>query len=457
MRPEGFSGWTIAQFTVAFRTGATSPVEVARWALAEAEALNARYGTVFTHIGAEETLAMAQASEQRWRAGEALGPLDGVPVTIKNLLSVKGWPLDFCSLTIDATTRANDDAPPVARLREAGMVFLGYTATPEFSWKLTTDSPKYGVTKNPHDLSRTPGGSSGGAAVATASGIAPVNLGSDAAGSIRIPAAFCGVFGMKPTFGVVAAVPAGPLTHIGPLARDAVDAAMVLDVIGKPDRRDWYNTPFPRNDGFSHALGTGVGGLRIAYAPRFAGMSAAPEIEHLVVQSVCRLAEFGAIVEVREPEIIDPRDIGLTFFSGGYVGRLRNMNAEMRAKLDPGLLAMAGQAERQNADDIRRAHEQRYMLGCQLSAFFDEFDLLVTPTAITPAFRLGNAPDGFTDDITEWSGYTYPFNLAQNPAASVPCGVTGQGLPVGLQIVGPKFSDATVLAACAQLQTNHHP
>ncbi len=450
---EDFTDWTIAQFTEAFRSGAASPVEVAGWALAKARTLNERFGTVLTHIADEEALHLARASERRWRAGTARGALDGVPVTIKNLLGVDGWPLDFCSLTVDPATRADFNAPAVARLREAGMVFIGYTATPEFSWKLVTDSPKYGATRNPHDLERTAGGSSGGAAVCAAAGLAPVHLGSDAAGSIRLPAAFCGVFGMKPTFGTVAAYPAGPLTHIGPIARSVADAALVLDTIGQPDRRDWYNTPFKRTGAFSHCLGRPLTGLRIAYAPRFAGMQPLAEVKALVDLAVQKLADLGACVEEKEPLIVDPREIGRIFFTGGYIARFRAMAAATRARVDPALLSLVERAERHSAEDVRQAYDQRYRLGCQLADFFEDFDLLVTPTTICPAFKLGrNAPDGFADDLAEWSAYTYSFNLAQNPAATVPCGSTEGGLPVGLQIVGPKFSDAAVLAASAELE-----
>jgi aspartyl-tRNA(Asn)/glutamyl-tRNA(Gln) amidotransferase subunit A len=449
---DGFAGWTIPQFARAFRSRSISPVDVAQWAIAEAASLNSLLGTVLTHIANDDALAMAQASERRWLQGTPLGLLDGSPVTIKNLLAVKDWPLDFCSLTVVPASRAGFDAPAVARLREAGMVFVGYTSTPEFSWKLVTDSPKYGVLANPHDTSRTAGGSSGGAAVCAAMGLAPVNLGSDAAGSIRVPASFCGVFGMKPTFGAVAAYPAGLLTHIGPLARDVGDAALVLDAIGRPDRRDWYNTPFERPDAFSHRLGNSPAGLRVAYVPRLAGLTPTADVETAVAATVSRLAALGANVELMDLSMADPGDIGRILFSGGYVSRFRSMDADARSKCDPALAAMAEQAESYSADDIRRAHDLRYQLGCQLSVLFEDFDLLVTPTTICPAFHLGrNSPNGYSDEIASWSAYTYLFNLTHNPAASVPCRTSSEELPIGMQIVGPKFGDAMVLMASRAL------
>lgn len=445
---SGFSGWTIAQFHDAFRRGAVSPIEVARWTIDEANATNGRLGTVLTFIADDDALAMASAAERRWHAGQPLGMLDGVPVTIKNLLGVTGWPLDFCSLTVDPASRANFDAPAVARLREAGAVFIGYTATPEFSWKLVTDSPKYGAVRNPADLSRTAGGSSGGAAVCAAIGLAPIHLATDAAGSIRVPASYCGVFGMKPTFGTVAAYPAGSLTHIGPLARDPADAVILLDTIGQPDRRDWYNTPFMEHAPFSRALDLKIETLRIAFAPRLAGMEPSAEVLMSVTRAVRLLEEMGAVVEEVTPEIIDPREVARVYFSGGYVQRLHSMAADARTKIDPGLVDLVSAAERFTAQDVWRAQQERYQLGSQVSTFFETFDLLVTPTTIGPAFELGrNMPPGNTDDLSSWSAYTYIFNLTQNPAASLPCGTTTSGLPVGLQIVGPKFHDAHVLGA----------
>lgn len=456
MKPaaDGFAGWSIARLNEGYRSGAVSPVEVARWAAAEAEAINARHGTVLTHVAAQEALAAARASEARWRASRPLGPLDGVPATIKNLFAVKGWPLDFCSLTVAPGAGPQDDAPPVARLREAGAVLLGYTAAPEFSWKLVTDSARYGVTRNPHDATRSAGGSSGGAAVAAAAGLAPLNVASDAAGSIRIPAAFCGVFGMKPTFGTVAAYPAGPLTHVGPLARRVADAARLLDVLGRPDRRDWYNTPFDRADAFSHALGRDIAGLRVAYAPSLCGLQADPEVERRVAAGVRHLEALGAEIAEAEPDLPDPRRVGQVFFSGGYRARLAAMDDAARAQVDPGLRRLAEEAARFTADDIRQAHDTRYRLGAALCAFFMRHDVLVTPTAAVPALPLGrNAPAGHLEhDLTGWSVFTYTFNLAQNPAASLPCGRTAAGLPVGMQIVGRKFDDARVLAVAAALE-----
>ncbi len=438
-----FAFWTIGDFNRAYREGRASPVEAAHWFIAAAHALNRRLGTALTHIAEGEMIAAAEASRARWRAGAELGPLDGVPVTIKNLLAVRGWPLDFCSLTVDPGAGPDGDAPAVARLREAGALLGGYTSTPEFSWTVVTDSLKYGVLRNPHDPARTPGGSSGGAAVAAATGLAPVNIGSDAAGSIRVPAAFCGVFGMKPTFGAVAAHPAGPMTHIGPICHTAADAARVLDVIGQPDGRDWYNTPLPGPQPFSHRLDRPVAGLRVAIAPGFPDVPADPSVLAALTAAQIATESLGAHVEVAAPEITDPRFIARTLFPEGYVRRFRDMGEEARRRTDPGLLTLAEAGAATTVDALRQATEARYTLGCQISAFFQRFDLLITATTPGPAFELGTAGDMFG-----WNAGTYVFNLGQNPAATIPVRAAGDALPLGIQIVGPKFGDAAVLNLC---------
>ncbi len=454
MNVQDFRGWSIEALTTAYRSGTVSPINVAEWALSEANQLSSRYGTVFTYIAEDAALEAAYVSQTRWRKGEELGPLDGVPATVKNLLAVRGWPLDFCSLTVDPGDGPNYDAPAVARLREAGVVMLGYTSTPEFSWKLTTESSKYGATGNPHDPSRTAGGSSGGAAVAAALGLAPVNLATDAAGSIRVPASFCGVAGMKPTFGCVAAFPAGPLTHVGTIAQRIEDVAQVMDIIGQPDSRDWTNTPICQDKAFSKILGKSITGLHIAYARTFCGLRAVAEVEVAVEQSVQVLSRLGANVEMAEPNLPDPRAIIRTLFSTGYMSRLRSLNDEALQKVDPGLKGRVREGAELAMETLLRAHESRLKLGSDMHTFFDRFDLLVMPTVAVPAFELGrSAPADFSGaDFADWSLFTYPFNLGQNPAATVPCGKTSKGLPIGIQIVGRKFDDARVIGVAKALQ-----
>src|SRR6204780_113361 len=223
-----------------YRRRELSPVEATRAVLARIDSRNAATNA-YCLVRDDEALASAKQSEQRWRAGEPAGLLDGVPVSVKDLLLTSGWPTLRGSLTIDKAGPWNVDAPAVARLREHGAVLLGKTTTPEFGWKGVTDSPLTGVTRNPWDPGRTAGGSSGGAAAAVASGLGPLALGTDGGGSIRIPASFCGIVGLKPTHGRVPVYPPGTFgtpSHVGPMARTVADAALLLDAIGSPDFRD---------------------------------------------------------------------------------------------------------------------------------------------------------------------------------------------------------------------------
>src|SRR5262249_9609907 len=202
-------------------------------------------------IDPDTTLAQARASEERWQNGEPIGALDGVPVAIKDLVLSKGWPTLRGSKTVARDQPWDQDAPAVARLREHGATFIGKTTTPEFGWKGTNDAPLTGITRNPWNLQKTPGGSSGGSGSALAAGYCPLAIGTDAGGSIRIPASFSGVFGHKPTFGLVAAWPASPfgtLAHLGPMSRTVEDAALFLEIIAEPDARDWFQQPFPPSD-----------------------------------------------------------------------------------------------------------------------------------------------------------------------------------------------------------------
>ncbi|HZV20718.1 MAG TPA: amidase family protein, partial [Hyphomicrobiales bacterium] len=264
-----------AELAAQYRAKTLSPVEAALAALAQIERLNGAVNA-FCLVDAERALADARASEDRFMRGEPLGPLDGVTATIKDLLLSKGWPTLRGSRTIDPNQPWEEDAPSVARMREQGAVFLGKTTTPEFGWKGVTDSALCGITRNPWDLSKTPGGSSGGAAVAAALCMGALHLGTDGGGSIRIPAGFTGVTGIKPTFGRVPAYPPSPfgdVAHVGPITRSAKDAAMMLEAIGKPDARDWLALPFPPPS-YLESIERGVKGVRIAYCPELGGAKA---------------------------------------------------------------------------------------------------------------------------------------------------------------------------------------
>ncbi|MFD3843008.1 amidase [Streptomyces sp. NPDC058642] len=446
---------TAVQLVDGYRKGEFSPVDAARAALERAERIQPEVNA-FVRITAEKALAQARESADRWRRGEPAGLVDGVPVTVKDILLMRGAPTLKGSKALSEKGRWDEDAPSVARLREHGAVFLGKTTTPEFGWKGVTDSPLSGVTRNPHDPSRTAGGSSGGAAAAVALGAGPLALGTDGGGSVRIPAAFCGIFALKPTYGRVPLYPAsafGTLAHVGPMTRNAADAALMLDVIGAPDTRDWSGMGA---SAVSHrgVLREGVRGLRIAYSPSLGGqVRVQPGVSAAVRRAVEQLARLGAYVEETDPDLTDPVDAFHTLWFSGAARVTQHFGPYQRELLDPGLREICGLGARYSALDYLAAVDVRMDLGRRMGRFHESYDLLVTPTVPITAFEAGaEVPKGSGHRRwTGWTPFTYPFNMTQQPAASVPVGVDGDGLPVGLQIVAARHRDDLVLRAAHAL------
>ncbi|MFC1228866.1 MULTISPECIES: amidase [Streptomyces] len=438
-----------------YRTGAFGPVAVTRAALERAREIQPEVNA-FVRLFPDRALEQAAASEERWRRGEPRGLLDGVPVTVKDILLLRGAPTLRGSRTVDPAGPWDEDAPSVARLREHGAVFLGKTTTPEFGWKAVTDSPLSGVTRNPYDPARTAGGSSGGAAAAVALGAGPLALGTDGGGSVRIPAAFCGIFALKPTYGRVPLYPAsafGTLAHVGPMTRDAADAALLMDVIAGPDSRDW-SALAPAPGSFREGLDGGVRGLRVAYSPSLGGQVAvAPQVAAAVRRAVERLAALGAYVEETDPDFPDPADAFHTLWFTGAARVVQHLTREQRGLLDPGLREICAAGARRSALDYLAAVDVRMDLGRRMGRFHDTYDLLVTPTVPRTAFEAGvEVPRGAGHRRwTGWTPFTYPFNLTQQPAATVPVGTDADGLPVGVQLVAARHADALVLRAAHAL------
>ncbi len=439
-----------------YRQRSLSPLETATMLLRRLDALQPRINA-FAIVDREGVLAAARASEERWRHGAPAGPLDGVPVTIKDLMPMRGFPTLRGSLLVDPHQDWSEDAPATARLREAGAVILGKTTTPEFGWKALGDSPLTGITRNPWDLSRTSGGSSAGAAAAAAAGIGALHLGSDGAGSIRTPSAFCGIFGLKPSFGRVPAYPPSPLgllSHVGPMARTVADAALLLNVLCGADHRDPYALPLDGRD-YRDGLEGGVGGWRIAYSPALGYARVDGEIAAAVAQAARQFEALGAVVEEVDAIFPSPHDALLTLWAAGVARVVAAFSAEKRTLLDPGLAALAKEGERLSAAQYLEADAVRVTLGRQMAVFHQTYDLLLTPTMPVPALPAGqdlNDPANERHWI-DWSPFSYPFNLTRQPAASIPCGLTQAGLPIGLQLVGPLYADARVLQAARAFET----
>jgi len=450
------TGLTAAQLVAAYRDGSLSPVEATEASLDRIAEVDGELNG-FCLVDPDAAMQQARASERRWRDGAPAGPVDGVPTAIKDIFLSKGWPTLRGSRLVDPDQPWEEDAPSTARLREAGAVLVGKTTTPEFAWKGVTDSPLTGITRNPWDPSRTAGGSSGGAAVAVAAGMCPLATGTDGGGSVRIPASFCGIFTIKPTYGLLPMFPASPfgtLAHAGPMTWTVEDAALMLDVMARPDSRDWSQLP-PAARPFSGNLGAGVAGLRVAYSPTLGFAHPDPEVERLVRDAVSVLADLGAHVEEVDPGISDPVEAFHVLWFAGVAKVLSAYPPDRRGELDPGLAEVAALGESYSAMDYLEATAQRMALGIAMGTFHDSYDLLLTPTMPIPAFEAGvEVPAGSTEKRwTSWTPYSYPFNMTQQPAASVPCGFTDAGLPVGLQIVGPRHADALVMSAAQAFQT----
>jgi aspartyl-tRNA(Asn)/glutamyl-tRNA(Gln) amidotransferase subunit A len=440
-----------------YRSGEASPVEATKAVLARIARHNPRLNA-FCLVAEEEALSSAAASEARWRRGEPLSPLDGVPASIKDLLLTRGWPTLRGSRTVAADQPWEIDAPVTARLREAGAVLLGKTTTPEFGCKGETNSPRTGITRNPWDESRTPGGSSGGTAVAVAAGMGPLSVGTDGAGSVRIPAAFCGNFGLKPSFGRVPAYPLSPfgtVAHIGPHTMSVRDAALMLTEIAKPDSRDWTSLP-PEHRDYTRGLDQGVTGLRIAWSPTLGyAHNVDPEIAATCAKAVALFETLGAKVEAIDPGFSDPIEISTGLWFLGAWTLWNTLTPAQQAETDPDFAAQARLGSRLSALDVQHLVARRGALGTQMRQFMERYDLLVTPAVAIPAFRL-RAPGKVSmtpETMLGWTPFSYPFNLTQQPACSFPCGLTRDGLPIGLQLVGPMFADALVLRAAYALES----
>ncbi len=441
---------TAAELTAHYRSKKLSPVETTRAALDRITRLNPVYNA-FVMIDEARAMRDARAAEDRWQRGMPAGAVDGVPATVKDLIVTEGWPTLRGSRTIDPRQPWTEDGPPVARMKEQGAVFLGKTTTPEFGWKGVTDSPLSGITVNPWNRNLTPGGSSGGAAVAAAFGMGCLHIATDGGGSIRIPAGFCGLFGFKPTFGIVPVhphSPAGTLWHQGPISRTVGDAALMLNVIAQPDVRDWYQSP-PRDIDYRAGLDAGVRGLRIAYSRTLGYARVDAEVAEKVEQGARLFESLGARVEEVDLALDDPIAIMQPLWAVALALAIEPMDVTKRALLDPPLLALAETGFGIDALAYRKLERAREAFARRMCLLHQNYDLLLTPQLAVAAFEAGHEVPPGSDRRRwwEWSPFTYPFNLSQQPAAAVPCGFTRAGLPVALQLVGNKFADALVLRA----------
>jgi aspartyl-tRNA(Asn)/glutamyl-tRNA(Gln) amidotransferase subunit A len=446
---------TAAELGALYAARKASPMEAMTAVLARAERVNPKVNAL-TRIDADAGLEAARASEARWRAGAPLSPLDGVPVSIKELIRAAGWPLTMGSLLSDKSP-ASEDAPAVARLREAGAIVFAQSASPEYGYKGVTDSPLHGITRNPWNLERTPGGSSGGAGAAVAAGLGPLAIGTDGGGSVRIPASMCGLVGLKATFGRVPAWPAsmhGDLANTGPMTRTVLDCALMMNVLAKPDARDPFALP---PDGMDHAapLDRPLAGRKVAFMLQQGDHPLDGEVAAAVTAAARVFEAMGCVVEAAEPPF-DSDEAGVVWAVHwmSSIQRLLQIYPEDRhGEFDPGLLEQARIGASFSVKDLVNAHVRRREIAHRWNLFFDRYDLVLSPTLAVLPWAVGqnlpNGPDGKSS--LNWAR-TVAYNLTRHPAASVPCGLSADGLPIGLQIAAGHYRDAEVLAAAAAFE-----
>ncbi|MBN8902528.1 MAG: amidase [Rhodospirillales bacterium] len=438
------------------RTKKMSPVEYMRALLDRITAVEPKVNA-FAHLAADRAMSAAKRAEAALMSGERIGRLHGVPSTIKDLAITKDMPTQSGS-KIFAGHQPTEDTPVVTRLQDEGSIILGKTTTSEFGWTGVSRSPLTGITSNPWKFGYNAGASSAGAGAASAAGYGPLHQGSDGAGSIRMPSHFCGVFGLKPSFGRVPYYPVGVgdlTSHMGPMTRTVADSALMLEVMAGPHFLD-YTTLEAGPANYLARLQEGVKGRRIAYSPDLGVARVDPEVADLVKAAVARFTELGAIVEeVPTPWAKEGPEL-IRFFWSAHMTRLARHLPKWEAEMDPGLVACIKDSENVSVAQYQEMRERKMVYVANIHRWFENWDFLLTPSVSVAAFPAEKLmPDHWPThawDWVMWAEFSYPFNMSWNPAASVPCGFTPAGLPVGLQIVGKRFDDLGVLQASAAFE-----
>jgi aspartyl-tRNA(Asn)/glutamyl-tRNA(Gln) amidotransferase subunit A len=437
-----------------------SPVEATRRAVDKAQATQGSLNAFF-FLMPDQAMAAAKAAEAAVMRGEQLGPLHGVPLSVKDLIAVGGERFAFGSRCM-ADNIAAADAPAVERAKRAGAIVIGKTTTSEFGCKAVGDSPLTGITRNPWNLAKTPGGSSAGAAASVAAGVTPIALGTDGGGSVRIPGSLTGLAAIKGQFGRIPVWPVSATTtlaHVGPMARTVEDAALLLTVCAGYDARDPYSVAGPVPDLLA-ACRADAKGLRIAYSSTLGYAKPDAEVLRVVDAAAKRFETLGCTVDLVERVFErDPVDIWAAEFYAGAGTRLRPFLESKRELIDPAVADILEQALRQELRDYYGKVFERYALRDALRPFFERYDILLSPALPVSSLDAGkNVPGHLADrNIISWVYYTYPFNLTGQPAATVCAGIAADGMPVGLQIVGRALDEFSVVRAAAAYERNQPP
>jgi aspartyl-tRNA(Asn)/glutamyl-tRNA(Gln) amidotransferase subunit A len=449
------SGLEIAELV---REKEISPVESVRWSLERIEAVNPKINA-FCEIRPEAAIAQAKALEKKIASGEDPGPLAGVPIGVKDLEDAAGFVTSY-GCTAFRNNRVGRDSIQTERLKRAGAVVVGKTNVPEFGFTGFTKNRLYGISRNPWNLERTPGGSSGGAAAAVASGMVPMATGSDAGGSIRIPACYCGCFGIKPTYG---RIPHGPLkVHymtrtwtLGPLTASVADAALYLDCASGHDPGDPESLPASPFS-FLEASRRRPKGLRIGFNPTLGYAVVQGDVMRLCMEALKVLEDMGQLVEIKNDVFPDPGEAWWDLMALELYFQLKDQLEDIRPELGRSLADVIDHAKDIKADRLLGHQRTRSSLQAMLADFFSRHDILLTPAMPTEAFGAKGPPpseiEGIPIPLLGAVAFTYPFNITGHPAATVRTGLTSSGLPAGIQIIAPFYREDLVFALAAALE-----
>ncbi len=455
--PQAFAYRSAREWVGRIRSKEITPLELMEMTLERIEADNPAINA-FIDLRAEQSLDEARDMTDRLAAGKDLGPLGGIPIGVKELEDVAGMVTSFGS-TIYKDHIAAEDSVQIKRLKKAGAIVVGKTNIPEFGFTFFTTNRIYGVTRNPWDLKRTPGGSSGGSAAAVAAGMVPIATGSDYGGSIRTPAAYTGCFGLKTSFGRIPSggfagplplLPMHPIAALGPLTSSVADAALYLDCVAGAHPCDPDSLPAP-NRSFLQCLQKIPARLKIAFSPTLGYAKVQKDVLHGVEKAVNCFEEMGHHVEIWQKSLPDVADDWFKLLACDFYAQIQQDLEQNRQEMGRSMVASLEGLKSFSLKDRIAAQKTKTELNRVLWELFDQFDLLMTPTMPTEAFDAKGPPpseiDGVPIPLLGSLAFTYPFNLAGNPAANVPAGFTEKGLPAGLQIIAPRLRDDRVLQA----------
>lgn len=431
-----------------------TPTEVILEVIERAESTQATTNA-FSEIDAEKAIDFASASSQRWQSGKLLGVLDGIPVAVKDTLPLKGWRTGYGSISGRNVQAAKDDAPLSRSLRHHGAVFFAKTAVPEFAWKGLTDSKVQGITRNPYDLSKTPGGSSGGSAVAVANSVCPIATGADGGGSIRIPASFTGIYGLKPSPNLLPSLPSplGSMAVVGGLTRNVADTALFLDAAREPDSRDSFSMP-PLGIRYQDFLNIDIAGMRVGWTTDFGQGGVDPEVEVCTREAARAMESLGCKVTEVTIDTTHLRPAFKTLWAMSFTEILSRLSDQDAANVEFELLEMREIANTTTGLEVHNAGRACRQFSAMLEHKFRSYDLLLTPSVAILPFDVGalTADSNRFPEWWDWTPFTWPFNMSRNPAASFPFGLSRQGLPIGVQLVGRWYDESTIIKASSALE-----